>query len=91
MSDWSITNLLENLTSSMQVWGGLLIALIGIVLIIAMAVIGRIKLISGGCQKWGWPLIIVGLFIGGVFFVGGLPTIMEIASGGHATINDLGR
>ena len=80
MSDWSITNLLENLTSSMQVWGGLLVALIGIVLIIAMAVIGGIKLISGGCQKWGWPLIIVGLFVGGVFFVGGLPTI-----------NDLGR
>lgn len=90
-SNWSIDNLLKNATNSAETWGGLLITLIGIILIVGMGVIGGIKLLSGGCQKWAWPLIIIGILIGGIFAVGGYTTLSDIASGGHATIDEFGR
>lgn len=88
-ANWSIGTFLENAQKALIDWGGALIALIGVVLIIWAGVQIARGLISHGKTQISWPVNIIMLIVGGAFLVGGFTFLSDVASGGKRTLEDL--
>lgn len=92
MSGWSINNFLTNLNKNLNLWGGLLIVVVGLVMVIVAVVKIAKGLMSSGRGQTNWVLNIVLFFIGGALaFGGGWSLVRGISQGGSDTLNDLGK
>ena len=87
---WDLGSFLQNATSTLRTWGGYLIVLIGVVMVVWSVVMIARGLISHGKTQVSWPVAIILLILGGAFMVGGFSFVEHIASGGKQTIEDLG-
>lgn len=87
---WDLGSFLQNATSTLKTWGGYLIILIGVVMVVWSVVMIARGLISHGKTQVSWPVTIILLILGGAFMVGGFSFVSNIASGGKQTIEDLG-
>ena len=87
---WDLGSFLQNATSTLKTWGGYLIILIGVVMVVWSVVMMARGLISHGKIQVSWPVAIILLILGGAFMVGGFSFVANIASGGKQTIEDLG-
>lgn len=87
---WDLGSFLQNATSTLKTWGGYLITLIGVVMVVWSVVMIARGLISHGKTQVSWPVAIILLILGGAFMVGGFSFVANIASGGKQTIDDLG-
>lgn len=86
---WDLSTFLQNAKTQFQTWGGYLLAVLGILMII----VGLYKLGTGlmsDRKEVEWVKVITLLLIGGVLAVSGVNVITNIADGGSATIKDLG-
>lgn len=88
--DWDIGTFLQNATSTIKNWGGLIIILIGVVMVIAAVWKAAHGLMSHGKTQTNWVIVIILLVLGGAFMVGGFTFVSHIASGGKKTLEDLG-
>lgn len=89
--DWDIGSFLQNAKDRLVEWGGYLIALIGVVLIIVAIYQIAKKFIAPNSAPGGWAAPIIMLLIGGALFAGGWTLVSNIAKGGKKTIEDLGQ
>lgn len=87
---WDLGSFLQNATSTLKEWGGYLIILIGVVMVVWSVVMIARGLISHGKTQVSWPVAIILLILGGAFMVGGFSFVANIAAGGKTTIEDLG-
>ena len=90
---WDLGSFLQNAKSQVQLWGGLLLMLMGVVGLIWGGVMLIRKLISGpqgGGQQHGWGSIALLILVGGALGTGGWQLISQVGSGGQQTIEDLG-
>lgn len=87
---WDLGSFLQNATSTLKTWGGYLIILIGVVMVVWSVVMIARGLISHGKTQTSWPVAIILLILGGAFMVGGFSFVSNIAAGGKQTIEDLG-
>lgn len=87
---WDLGSFLQNATSTLKTWGGYLIGLIGVVMVVWSVVMIARGLISHGKTQVSWPVAIILLILGGAFMVGGFTFVADIASGGKQTIDELG-
>ena len=67
---WDLGSFLENATSTLQGWGGSLIILIGVIMVIASVYQIAKGLIQGGRGQTNWAIAILLLLIGGAFMAG---------------------
>lgn len=89
-SGFSIPKLLSNSVTKLQEWGGLLVILLGVVLII-WAVIQVVKaFLDQGRGQANWFSIVLMFLLGGAFMTGGWGFVEKLSSGGQATIEELG-
>ncbi|WP_434598443.1 hypothetical protein [Streptomyces sp. A5-4] len=90
---WDLTSFLQNAKSQIQLWGGLLLMLLGAVGLVWGGVLLIKKLManpqSAGNQQ-GWATIALLILVGGALGTGGWSLISTIGSGGQQTITDLG-
>lgn len=90
---WDLTSFLENARSQLQLWGGLLLMLLGVVGLVWAGVLGTKKLLAdpqtAGQQK-SWGTIAVLVLVGGALGTGGWSFMSTVGSGGQQTIEDLG-
>ncbi|MEW1548332.1 hypothetical protein [Streptomyces tsukubensis] len=90
---WDLTSFLENAKSQIQLWGGLLLMLLGAAGLVWGGVLLLKKLManpqSAGNQQ-GWGTIALLILVGGALGTGGWQLISTIGSGGQQTITDLG-
>ena len=92
MNGWSINNFLTNLNKNLNLWGGLLIVVIGLIMVIVAVVKIAKGLMSGHNGQTNWVLNIVLFFLGGALaFGGGWSLVKGISQGGSDTLNDLGK
>lgn len=92
MSGWSVNNFLTNLNKNLNLWGGLLIVVIGIIMVIVAVVKIAKGLMSSGRSQTNWVLNIVLFFLGGALaFGGGWSLVQGVSQGGSDTLNDLGK
>lgn len=89
-SNFDITTFLTNATSTLKGWGGLVIVLIGVVMVIVSIFKIASGLISHGKKQVNWVVAILLLIIGGAFIAGGWSFVYGIAAGGKKTIDELG-
>ncbi|WP_037853257.1 hypothetical protein [Streptomyces sp. NRRL F-5053] len=90
---WDLTSFLENARSQIQLWGGLLLMLVGAVALVWGGVLGVKKLMANpqaANQQAGWGTIALLILAGGALATGGWQLISTIGSGGQQTIEDLG-
>lgn len=87
---WDIENFLKGARKSGEKWGGLLIGLIGVIMIIVAVYQIAKGLMTHGKGQTNWAVAILLLIIGGAFAVGGYALVFKIAEGGRKTIEDLG-
>ncbi len=88
---WDLGSFLQNSKTTLQTWGGYLIMLIGVVMVIASVyMIAKGLITHGKGQPVSWPVAIILLILGGAFLTGGWSFVNNIASGGQKTIEDLG-
>lgn len=91
-SNWSIEKFLNNLNKNLTLWGGLLVTVIGLVMVIVAVVKIAKGLMSSGRSQTNWVLNIVLFFLGGALaFGGGWTLVADISKGGSDTLNDLGK
>jgi uncharacterized membrane protein len=88
---WDLGSFLQHSTETLKQWGGYLIILIGVVMVIASVYQIAKGLISHGKTQTNWAIAIILLILGGAFMVGGFSFVSNIASGGRKTIEDLGQ
>ena len=88
---WDLGSFLQHSTETLKKWGGYLIILIGVVMVIASVYQIAKGLISHGKTQTNWAIAIILLILGGAFMVGGFSFVSNIASGGRKTIEDLGQ
>lgn len=90
-SNWSVTNFLNNVNSQLRSWGGVIVAIIGVIMVIvAIWNIGK-GLMGGGRGQVNWVLNIILFLVGGALaFTGGWGLVESIADGGASTLNELG-
>ena len=88
---WDLGSFLQNATETIKQWGGYIIVLIGVVMVIVAVFKIASGLISHGKTQVSWPVAIILLILGGAFMVGGFTFVSNIASGGKKTIEDLGK
>ena len=88
--DWDLTSFLDNSKEQLQTWGGALIMIIGVVMIIVAIFQIAKKFISPQSAPGGWAGPIVCLIVGGALLAGGWTFVSNIAQGGKKTIEDLG-
>lgn len=93
MSGWSVNNFLANLNKNLSQWGGMLIVVVGLVMVIVAVIKIAKGLMSGGRNgQTNWVLNIVLFFLGGALaFGGGWSLVQGISQGGSDTLNDLGK
>jgi hypothetical protein len=90
---WDLTTLLQNAKAQTQLWGGLVLMLLGA----AGLVWGGVQLIrklmasqQGASQLPGWGRVALLIMIGGAISTGGWQLVSTVGSGGQKTIEDLG-
>lgn len=89
-ANWDIGNFLQNAQDAVKKWGGYVVVLFGLIMILVAAIqIGK-GLMSHGKAQTNWMIVIVLLIVGGAFSVGGWNLVSGIAEGGKKTIEDLG-
>ncbi|MFE7117083.1 hypothetical protein ACFU99_16890 [Streptomyces sp. NPDC057654] len=90
---WDLTSFLKNAKSQIQLWGGLLLMLVGVAAMVWGGVLLLRKLManpqSAGHQQ-GWGTIALLILVGGALSGGGWSLISTVGSGGQKTITDLG-
>ncbi|AOY70986.1 hypothetical protein ACIQF8_03260 [Pseudarthrobacter sp. NPDC092184] len=90
---WDLTSFLENAKSQIQLWGGLLLMLLGAVGLVWGGVLLIKKLMAtpqSAGQQQGWGTIALLILVGGALGTGGWSLINTIGSGGQKTLEDLG-
>ncbi|MFD9867482.1 hypothetical protein ACFXI8_23660 [Streptomyces niveus] len=90
---WDLTSFLENAKAQIQLWGGLLLMLLGAVGLVWGGVLAIKKLMANpqsAGQQQGWGTIAMLILVGGALGTGGWSLISTIGSGGQQTITDLG-
>lgn len=89
---WDLTSFLENAKTQIQLWGGLLLMLLGAVGLVWGGVLLIKKLMANPQQgqQQGWGTIALLILVGGALGTGGWQLISTIGSGGEQTITDLG-
>ncbi|MFJ5740102.1 hypothetical protein [Streptomyces microflavus] len=90
---WDMTSFLQNAKFQAQIWGGLLLMLLGVVGLIWGGVLLIRKLMANpqsANQLPGWGTIALLILVGGALATGGWSLISMIGSGGQQTITDLG-
>lgn len=93
-ADWSITAFLENLSDQLVEWGGLIMLLLGVVMVIVAVYQIASGLMSHGKKQTNWFVAAGLLLLGGALVAGGgagtWTWVTDIAAGGKNTIDDLG-
>lgn len=92
---FDVTQFLTNATAKLKEWGGALLILIGVVMMIVAIWKIASGLISHGKKQVSWAVCIIMLILGGALasFGAGASAwdwIQKIAEGGKNTIDDLG-
>ncbi len=90
---WDLTSFLQNAKTQIQLWGGLLLMLLGAVGLVWGGVLLVKKLMASpqtAGQQQGWGTIALLILVGGALGTGGWQLISTIGSGGQQTIEDLG-
>ncbi len=89
---WDLTSFLLNAKSQIQLWGGLLLMLLGAVGLVWGGVLLIKKLMANpqSGQQQGWGTIALLILVGGALGTGGWSLISTVGSGGQQTITDLG-
>lgn len=90
---WDLTSFLTNAKTQIQVWGGLLLMLIGVVALCYGGYLFVKKVWSSpqnAGQQQGWGMIALTIIAGGALATGGFGLMNTIGSGGQQTIEDLG-
>ncbi|MFD7668109.1 hypothetical protein [Streptomyces sp. NPDC059788] len=90
---WDLTSFLQNAKSQIQLWGGLLLMLIGAASLVWGGVLLLKKLMANqqtAGQQQSWGTIALLILVGGGLATGGWTLISTIGSGGQQTITDLG-
>ncbi|MFB7917092.1 hypothetical protein [Streptomyces sp. NPDC056061] len=90
---WDLTSFLSNAKTQIQLWGGLLLMLLGAVGLVWGGVL-LIKKLMANPQTAGhqssWGTIALLILVGGALGTGGWTLVAKIGSGGQQTIEDLG-
>jgi len=89
-SNWDLSSFLENSKSQLVLWGGAIVSLLGVVLIIVGVFHLVKKFISPQQGGGGWAMPIIMVIVGGALLTGGWGLIATISGGGQKTIEDLG-
>ncbi|MFJ3858306.1 hypothetical protein ACIPRL_18925 [Streptomyces sp. NPDC090085] len=90
---WDLTSFLTNAKSQVQLWGGSVLMLLGVVGLVWGGVLLIKKLMANpqsAGQQQGWGTIALLILVGGALSTGGWSLISTIGSGGQQTITDLG-
>lgn len=87
---WDLTNFLENSKEQLEKWGGSIILIVGVVMIIAAVWQIASGLMSHGKKQTNWAIALLLLIVGGAFIAGGWSFVSNIAEGGKRTLEDLG-
>ncbi|MEV0412434.1 hypothetical protein AB0I68_16920 [Streptomyces sp. NPDC050448] len=90
---WDLTSFLQNAKSQVQLWGGSVLMLLGVVGLVWGGVLLIKKLMANpqsAGQQQGWGTIALLILVGGALGTGGWTLIQTIGSGGQQTITDLG-
>lgn len=89
--NWSIGTFLQNSSKTLQSWGGYLVVLIGVVMmIVSVYMIAKGLITHGKGQPISWPVAIILLILGGAFSVSGWGLVTQFAQGGADTVSGLG-
>lgn len=89
-TDWDVGSFLINSKEQLKQWGGLVISLLGVILIIVGVFQLVKKFISPQSAQGGWVMPIIMVIVGGALLTGGWSLLAKIAGGGQKTIEDLG-
>lgn len=93
---FTISNFLQQLGNALNGWGAIIIAILGVVAIIAAAYQIVTGLISHGKKQTSWPVVIALLVVGGVFLAIGISNGLQasdvgsIANGVGGEIRNMG-
>lgn len=90
---WDLTSFLENAKSQVQLWGGLVLMLLGAVGLVWAGILLLKKLMANpqtAGQQSGWGTIALLVLVGGALGTGGWSLLETVGSGGQQTIEDLG-
>lgn len=93
MGAWDLGSFLMNAASQVKVWGGGLIILVGLVLVVIAVVLGGKAVAAkanGNGQPAPWVWVLLLLILGGAMVAGGFAFFLDIAQGGKTTIEQLG-
>jgi len=74
---------------TLEKWGGALLTVIGVVLLIWMGILIAMKFFKKGQDQTSVVLIVIGLLVGGAFVAGGMGVITNLSDVGQSTINTL--
>ena len=85
----SIGEILKNATSTLGNWGGILITLIGVILIIWGGVQIAKGFMAHGKGNTNWLVVILMIVVGGAFVAGGMSTLNLIGEMGQSSVEDL--
>lgn len=89
-TDWDVGSFLTNSKEQLKTWGGLVISLLGVILIIVGVFQLVKKFIAPQSAQGGWVMPIIMVIVGGALLTGGWSLLAKIAGGGQKTIEDLG-
>lgn len=88
---WDLVSFLENAFDYLEVVGGSLVTLLGLILVIWASVLIAKKFFGNGqSQGDSWFKIVLMIIIGGALLAGGIVLLTSIAEGGKTTIEELG-
>lgn len=89
--NWSLDSFLNRVKDKLSGWGGILIVIIGIVMIIAGVYQIAKGLAGHGKAQISWPIAILLVVLGGVFVaISSIALFENIGKGMQTTIEDLG-
>ena len=93
--DWTITGFLTGATTQLRTWGGLIMMLVGVVMVIVAVWQIASGLISHGKKQTNWVVAVLLLLIGGALASFGAANdawawVSKISGGGKQTIDSLG-
>lgn len=91
LMEWDLNSLLQNLNTSMNTWGSLIVTIIGLVMVIVGVYKIAKGLMSHGQGQVNWVLNIALIVIGGMLaWSSGWSLVKDFAGGAKDTIEELG-